>query len=61
MGIALPALQHLSYKAFDKLAEQLAAQFRTHCPHVETLVLVCEQDMAKALGHRLRLLLQGHP
>jgi len=61
MGIALPALQHLSYMEFNKLAEKLAAQFHIHCPDVETLVLVCEQDMAKALGHRLRLLFQGHP
>nr|WP_152391641.1 ethanolamine ammonia-lyase reactivating factor EutA [Paenibacillus guangzhouensis] len=61
MGIALPTLRQLAYKEFDKLAEQLAAQIRNHCQQVEILVLVCEQDLAKALGHRLRLLFQGHP
>jgi ethanolamine utilization protein EutA len=63
IGFALQVrkLKYLSYDQLEYVATQLIAAFRLYFPHVETLVLVCEQDIAKALGQRLHLLCLGQP
>lgn len=63
IGFALQVLQmqYLTYDQLEFAAEQLVAAFRLYFPHFATLVLVCDQDIAKALGQRLHLLCLGHP
>jgi ethanolamine utilization protein EutA len=62
-GIALTTEQEQSYtyKHLQVLASQLIPQLTSHFTHQHTIVILCDQDMAKALGQLLSLGCQGRP
>ncbi|NQX63712.1 ethanolamine ammonia-lyase reactivating factor EutA [Paenibacillus qinlingensis] len=62
-GIALTTEQEQSftYKQLQVLAGQLIPQLTFHFTHHHTIVMLCDQDMAKALGQLLSLGCQGSP
>jgi ethanolamine utilization protein EutA len=62
-GIALTTEQEQSYtyKHLQVLASQLIPQLTSHFTHQQTIVILCDQDMAKALGQLLSLGCIGSP
>lgn len=62
-GIALITEQEQSYtyKHLQVLASQLIPQLTSYFTHQHTIVMLCDQDMAKALGQLLSLGCQGSP
>ncbi|CAN7597826.1 ethanolamine ammonia-lyase reactivating factor EutA [Paenibacillus sp. LjRoot56] len=62
-GIALTTEQEQSYtyKHLQVLASQLIPQLTSYFTHEHTIVMLCDQDMAKALGQLLSLGCQGSP
>ncbi|NOU63504.1 ethanolamine utilization protein [Paenibacillus sp. LMG 31461] len=62
-GIALTTEQEQSYtyKHLQVLASQLIPLLTSHFTQQHTIVILCDQDMAKALGQLLSLGCQGSP
>jgi ethanolamine utilization protein EutA len=54
-AIGLGGMTYLSYAKLKELADELGKQFTYFFPQSELLVIVCENDMAKALGQLLML------
>ncbi|UKS26699.1 ethanolamine ammonia-lyase reactivating factor EutA [Paenibacillus sp. HWE-109] len=52
-GLALSGLNNLTYPSLQFLAEQLHVSFVNHFPSSTVLVVICETDIAKALGQSL--------
>ncbi|MBP1966462.1 ethanolamine ammonia-lyase reactivating factor EutA [Paenibacillus aceris] len=52
-GLALSGTNHLTYSSLQYTADQLYASFSRHFPHSEAMVIICETDIAKALGQSL--------
>ncbi|MZQ80720.1 ethanolamine utilization protein [Paenibacillus sp. 5J-6] len=52
-GLALSGTHHLTYPTLQYIADQLYASFTHHFPHSEAMVVICETDVAKALGQSL--------
>jgi len=63
LGIALTTEheQSYTYKQLQMLASQLIPRLTSHFTHKQTIVMLCDQDMAKALGQLLSLGCQGSP
>lgn len=60
-GIALTTVHPYTYRQLQELADQLIPQLTSHFTHKQTVVILCDQDMAKALGQLLTLGCQGKP
>ena len=60
-GIALITEHPYTYRQLQELASQLIPQLTSHFTHNQTVVILCDQDMAKALGQLLSLGCQGKP
>jgi ethanolamine utilization protein EutA len=54
-AIGLADISYLSYSAVKELAQVMASLYTKYFPDSKVLVVVCENDMAKALGQLLRL------
>ncbi|MEC0231000.1 ethanolamine ammonia-lyase reactivating factor EutA [Paenibacillus alba] len=52
-GLALSGMNNLTYPSLQHLAEQLHASYVHHFPNSEVLIVICEMDIAKALGQSL--------
>lgn len=52
-GLALSGMNHLTYTSLQHLADRLQASFVQHFPASEAVVVICETDIAKALGQSL--------
>ncbi|MBO8173436.1 MAG: ethanolamine ammonia-lyase reactivating factor EutA [Bacillaceae bacterium] len=55
-ALSIQGLEHCSYRFNKNLAHTLHRSYRTLFPDAEALITVCQFDMAKALGHSLKLL-----
>lgn len=60
-SLALHGLPYCSYATLQLIAKELADQFRRRFPRSRVFVVVCEHDMAKALGQALAIRCQGQP
>jgi ethanolamine utilization protein EutA len=52
-GLALSGTHHLTYPTLQYIADQLYTSFIHHFPQSEAMVVICETDIAKALGQSL--------
>ncbi|MGQ7890576.1 ethanolamine ammonia-lyase reactivating factor EutA [Paenibacillus sp. WC2504] len=52
-GLALSGTHHLTYPTLQYIADKLYLSFIHHFPHSEAMVVICETDIAKALGQSL--------
>ncbi|NOU74029.1 ethanolamine utilization protein [Paenibacillus sp. LMG 31458] len=52
-GLALSGMNDLTYTSLQHLADRLHASFDHHFPASEAMVVICETDIAKALGQSL--------
>lgn len=52
-GLALSGTHHLTYPTLQYIADKLYLSFTHHFPHSEAMVVICETDIAKALGQSL--------
>jgi ethanolamine utilization protein EutA len=55
IAIGLTGLSYLSYLKLKELALAIGNQYSKHFPNAKVLVVVCENDMAKALGQALQI------
>ncbi|MGE5704726.1 MAG: ethanolamine ammonia-lyase reactivating factor EutA [Clostridia bacterium] len=60
-ALALSGLPYCSYATLQLIAEELANGYRATFPTSRLLIVICEHDMAKALGQSLTLRCQGKP
>ncbi len=60
-GIALTGFDYCSYASLQLLADELAAGYKRSFPASDLLVVISENDMAKALGQSLSIRCQGEP
>ncbi|MRH41123.1 ethanolamine utilization protein [Aquibacillus halophilus] len=60
-AIAIKGLGTCSYTSMRNLAEILSQEYKTTLPESEALVVICEDDMAKALGQTLYMVCKGKP
>jgi ethanolamine utilization protein EutA len=60
-ALAISGLPYCSYAALQLIAGELANEYRATFPQSQIMVVVCEHDMAKALGQSLALRCQGKP
>ncbi len=60
-AIALKGLGHCSFAMVQLLAETLANGYRTFCPEAAIMAVICENDMAKALGQSLAVRCRERP
>ncbi|RNB90499.1 ethanolamine utilization protein [Brevibacillus fluminis] len=61
IAFALSGLPYCSYATLQLITEELANAFRRSFPDHPLFVVVCEHDMAKALGQSLSLRCKGKP
>ncbi|MCS7464603.1 ethanolamine ammonia-lyase reactivating factor EutA [Paenibacillus doosanensis] len=54
-ALAVPPAKHWSYASLQRLSEQVCEAYRSAYPASRVLVVVCADDMAKALGQSLSL------
>lgn len=52
-ALALSGMERFGYKELQRLADALAQAYRRHLRDAEAIVILCENDMAKALGQAL--------
>jgi ethanolamine utilization protein EutA len=52
-GLALTGMNNLTYSSLQYIADRLHASFIQHFPASEAMVVICETDIAKALGQSL--------
>lgn len=60
-ALAISGLPYCSYAALQLIAGELANEYRATFRQSQIMVVVCEHDMAKALGQSLALRCQGKP
>lgn len=60
-AIALTGITICTYSILKVLSRELADGYRRLFPDCSAMVVICEQDMAKALGQSLTLLCEGRP
>jgi len=60
-ALSLDGLKHVSYAGLQRLADALSESYRQQLADSRTLVVVCTNDMAKALGQTLELRCKGRP
>lgn len=58
-AFGITGLNYLSYLELKELASNLREQYEKYVPTSNILVIICENDMAKALGQLLRLESKG--
>ncbi|OXM13445.1 ethanolamine ammonia-lyase reactivating factor EutA [Paenibacillus herberti] len=58
-ALFIPQLQTVTYELIRQLSESLVAHYRTMIPGCRTLIVLCENDMGKALGQALKLRSSG--
>lgn len=60
-ALALSGMKHCSYESLQWLSDALAERFREAFPASRAMVVVCENDLAKALGQSLDRRCGGRP
>lgn len=60
-AIAMTGISYCSYSSLQLIAEKLAGAFRQHFPASALMVVICENDMAKALGQSLSIRCKDRP
>lgn len=60
-ALSLSGIGYCSYGLLQTIAQELAEQYRRTFPESGIMVIVCETDMAKALGQALSLRCKGTP
>lgn len=60
-AFALTGLKSCTYTVLQFLSAQLVNAFVHHFPNNKTMIVICENDMAKALGQSLHLQCLGDP
>jgi ethanolamine utilization protein EutA len=60
-AFALTGLKSCTYAVLQFLSAQLATTYGKYFPNNMTMIVICENDMAKALGQSLHLHCLGHP
>jgi len=60
-AIALTGLKACTYAVLQFLSTELAAAHKHYFPQNDKMIVICENDMAKALGQSLHLQCFGHP
>ncbi|MEX2415048.1 MAG: ethanolamine ammonia-lyase reactivating factor EutA [Paenibacillaceae bacterium] len=60
-AIALKGIEYCSYSLLQTLSDELAGCYKQQFPLAKVLVVVCESDMAKALGQSLQLRCDNRP
>jgi len=60
-ALAISGIAYCSYALLSAVASELAEQYKRFFPTSPILVVICENDMAKALGQSLALRCQGAP
>ncbi|NGQ96933.1 ethanolamine ammonia-lyase reactivating factor EutA [Brevibacillus sp. SYP-B805] len=60
-AIAMTGISYCSYSALQLIAEELSNAFRAHFPSSGLMVVICENDMAKALGQSLSIRCKDQP
>jgi ethanolamine utilization protein EutA len=58
-AIALTGISNHSFANIQMLASELAQAYQQICPDEDVMVVVCEQDIAKALGQALSMFCNG--
>lgn len=52
-GLALSGTHHFTYATLQRVSDLLCSSFTRHFPEMEAMVVICETDIAKALGQSL--------
>ncbi|WP_103104754.1 ethanolamine ammonia-lyase reactivating factor EutA [Brevibacillus reuszeri] len=60
-ALAISGIGYCSYALLQTIAQELADQYRQTFTESKTMVVICETDMAKALGQALALRCKGAP
>lgn len=60
-ALALSGVGYCSYALLQRIAQELADAYRRYFSQSKTMVVICETDMAKALGQALFLRCKGAP
>jgi ethanolamine utilization protein EutA len=60
-AIAMTGISYCSYASLQLIAEELANRFREFFPESRLMVIICENDMAKALGQSISIRCKDHP
>ncbi|CAM5797641.1 MULTISPECIES: ethanolamine ammonia-lyase reactivating factor EutA [Brevibacillus] len=60
-ALAISGITYCSYSLLQTIAEELSQQYRQKFAESRTMIVVCETDMAKALGQALALRCKGQP
>lgn len=60
-ALSLSGIGYCSYALLQTIAQELSDQYRRTFPQSQTMVVICETDMAKALGQALALRCKGAP
>ncbi|NQF13503.1 ethanolamine ammonia-lyase reactivating factor EutA [Brevibacillus sp. HB1.3] len=60
-ALAISGIGYCSYALLQTLSQELSEQYRATFPESQTMVVICETDMAKALGQALALRCKGAP
>ncbi|NTU21554.1 ethanolamine ammonia-lyase reactivating factor EutA [Brevibacillus sp. HB1.2] len=60
-ALAISGIGYCSYALLQTLSQELSEQYRASFPESQTMVVICETDMAKALGQALALRCKGAP
>ncbi|HZG79908.1 MAG TPA: ethanolamine ammonia-lyase reactivating factor EutA [Brevibacillus sp.] len=60
-ALALSGIGYCSYALLQRIAQELADAYRRYFSESKTMVVICETDMAKALGQALFLRCKGAP
>jgi len=60
-ALALSGIGYCSYTLLQRIAQELADAYKRYFSESKTMVVICETDMAKALGQALFLRCKGAP
>ncbi|MGK5509758.1 ethanolamine ammonia-lyase reactivating factor EutA [Brevibacillus formosus] len=60
-ALAISGIGYCSYALLQTLSQELSEQYQATFPESQTMVVICETDMAKALGQALALRCKGAP
>lgn len=60
-ALALSGIGYCSYALLQRIAQELADAYKRYFSQSKTMVVICETDMAKALGQALFLRCKGAP
>ncbi|GEB31178.1 MULTISPECIES: ethanolamine ammonia-lyase reactivating factor EutA [Brevibacillus] len=60
-ALAISGIGYCSYALLQTISQELSDQYRHYFAESQTMVVICETDMAKALGQALALRCKGAP